>query len=777
MKTNFKKGMIKRIAILLVVVVFLFGVDSFRILYLQVVRGDELSAKAESQQLLDTEVSAMRGNIYDDSGNILAQSATVWNIFIDPGNISNDKKRALVVDGLSQFLGFKADEKNELLEKSKKDNHYTVVAEKVENSVKEKIAAYSAKNKLGNIIGMEQTTRRYYPYGNFASSVLGFVGNDEQGLSGIESYYDEELRGTNGRIITVKDSKGNKLPSDYETSIDAKDGNSLVLTINQEIQYYLEKGLRQTFEEYKCKGAYGVVMDCKTGAILGMCSLPDFDCNEPYKITNEKAVKYFENKLREEKEKEKKKKEKEKDKEVKVNGQTETTTEKPKTSEEEEKEIKAGAQSLAIQNQWRNFNVSDTYVPGSVFKTFMACAALEENVATLDTTYTCTGSIQVADHTMKCHYHPGHGTENFTQGLENSCNPFFITIGQKLGVHNYFKYFDAFGFTKKTNIDLPGEATSQYVKEENYGIVELSSASFGQTNSLTPIQVCTGICAIANGGMLLKPYVVSEIKDSEGNTVKKTEKTELRRVISEDTSEKVRAMMKSVVENGTGKNGYVAGYSVGGKTGTSTKLGESKAGEKDKYIVSFAAIAPSYDPEVAMIILIDEPNEDLGGGALCAPIAAQVVEQAMQVRNIEPRYDGDEAAAKAVSTPNIIGNTLDEAKAVLDEQKLKYKVVGKGNKVLAQSPVSGGTIPQGGRVIIYTDNSEKKRVKVPDFNGMTVGQANEAAAQAGLNIEINGNNLSAANVVAYRQSVEKNTEIELGSVIIVTFKSTNSVLD
>ena len=774
MKTNFKKGMLKRMLILAAVVVFLFGFDSFRILYLQVVKGDELSAKAESQQLLDTEVSAMRGNIYDDSGNVLAQSATVWNIFIDPLNITTETKRSDVVNGLSQFLGFNAQEKNELLEKSKKQNHYTVIAEKVENSVKEKISEYSADKKLGNIIGMEQTTRRYYPYGDFASSVLGFVGNDEQGLSGLESYYDEELSGTNGRIITVKDSKGNKLPSDYQTSVEAKDGNSLVLTINQDIQYYLEKGLRQTFKEYNCKGAYGVVMDCKTGAVLAMCSLPDFNCNEPYKITNQKAVKYFEEKLREEKEAEKKK---EKKKEVQVNGAETTTTEKQKTPEEEEKEIKAGAQSLAIQNQWRNFTVSDTYVPGSVFKTFMASMALEENVATLDTSYTCTGSIQVADYTMKCHYHPGHGTQNLTQGLENSCNPFFITIGQKLGVHNYCKYADAFGFTKRTGIDLPGEAMPQFVKEENYGIVELSSASFGQTNSLTPIEVCTGICAIANGGVLLKPYVVSEIRDSEGNTVKKTERTEVRRVISEDTSEKVRNMMKAVVDEGTGKNGYVAGYSVGGKTGTSTKLGESKAGEKDKYIVSFAAIAPSYDPEVAMIILVDEPNEDLGGGALCAPIAAQVVEQAMQVRNIEPRYDGEEAAGRSISTPNVTGETVDNAKSALDGSKLKYKVIGSGKKVLAQSPTAGGTIPEGGRVILYTENTAKKTVKVPNFTGMTVSQANEEAAEAGLNIEINGNNLASDNVVAYRQSIEKNTQVELGSVVIVTFKSNKSVLD
>ncbi|MBE6816751.1 MAG: PASTA domain-containing protein [Ruminococcaceae bacterium] len=736
---DFKKNMLKRILIFAVVITFLFCADGVRVLYLQTVQREDLSAKADSQQLSDTEVKAMRGTIYDSEGNVLAQSATVWNIFIDPSNINTETKRELIVNTLSEYLGFDEEEKRELYDNSKKDTKYVVVAKKVENDIKEKISAFSAENKFGTIIGFEQTTRRYYPYNNFASSVLGFTGGDNQGLSGIEAYYDKELTGTNGRIITVKDAKSNKLPTDYETSIDAIDGNSLVLTINQPIQYYLEKGLRTTMEEYKCKGAYGIVMDCNTGAVLAMSSMPDFDCNDPYKITYSKTKKALK-----------------------------------KITDKEEK---ATAQSEAIQNQWRNFTVSDTYVPGSVFKTFMSSAALEENVVTLDTSYTCTGSIQVQDYRMKCHYHPGHGTQNLTQGLMNSCNPFFITVGQRLGVHNYFKYFDAFGFTQKTGIDLPGEAMSQYYREEQYGIVELSSASFGQTNSLTPIQVCTGICAIANGGTLVKPYIVSEIKDANGNTVKKTQPKEVRRVISEDTSEKVRTMMKAVVDDGTGKNGYVAGYRVGGKTGTSTKLGESKSGEKDKYIVSFAAIAPSDKPEIAALILVDEPNEDLGGGALCAPIAAQVTEQAMQVLGVEPKYDEDESKNLSISCPALIGLSVDSAKNSLSDKNLKYKFVGDGKKVVTQSPSAGSAIPAGGTVVLYTEKGKKKKVKVPDFTGLTISEANAAAADKNLNIEISGNNLASSSVVAYAQSTEKGTEVDVGAVITVSFKSTKSVLD
>ena len=735
---NTSKRMLKRILIMAVVIIFLMTTTVARVFYLTIVRGEELSEKAETQQLKDTEITAMRGTIYDSNGNVLAQSASVWNVFIDPLNIK-DKQRDLIVDEFANLFGYDADEKKEFYDRTTHQNHYELVEKKVENNIKEKLSKFVSKNELGGCIGTEQTTKRYYPYGTLASSVIGFTGADDQGLSGIESYYDEQLTGTNGRIITAKDAKSNNIANDYETSIAATDGDSIVLTINQTIQYYLEKGLRETMNEYQAKGAYGVVMNCNTGAVLAMSSLPDYDCNEPYKLTyskDKKAIKKL-----------------------------------------SDKTAKQEAESAAVQNQWRNFTVSDTYVPGSVFKTFVASAALEENVVNLNTTYNCTGSIQVDKYKMKCHYHPGHGMQTLTQGLENSCNPFFITIGQKLGVHNYFKYFDAFGFTQKTNIDLPGEASPQYYKEDQYGIVELSSASFGQTNSLTPIQVCTGLCAIANGGKLLQPYLVSSIVDANGKTVKKTQTKEIRQVISEDTSEKVRKMMKSVVDNGTGKNGYVAGYSVGGKTGTSTKLGESKNGEGDKYIVSFGAIAPSDDPEIAMLIIVDEPNQDLGGGALCAPIAAQVTQEAMNVLGIEPKYNDSEMKDLSKQTPNVVGKSLDEAKKTLEENNLNFVVVGDDSTVTRQCPSGADTIPNGGTVYLYTDDSEKQTVNVPNFNGLTVNEAKDLASSSNLNIQIAGNSMSSGTVVAYRQSEETQAKVEKGTVVTVTFKNTQSVLD
>lgn len=721
------------------VIIFLMTTTAVRVFYLTIVRGEELAQKAESQQLKDTEISAMRGTIYDANGNVLAQSASVWNVFIDPLNIKDDEERQLITNEFATLFKYDDEAKKEFYEKTTHQNHYELVEKKVENNIKEKLSKFVSKNELGDCIGTEQTTKRYYPYGSLASSVIGFTGSDDQGLSGIEAYYDEDLTGTNGRIITAKDAVSNNIANDYETSIAASDGNSVVLTLDQTIQYYLEKGLKETMNEYQAKGAYGVVMNCNTGAVLAMSSMPDYDCNNPYKLTyskNKKAIKKL-----------------------------------------TDKTAKQEAESAAVQNQWRNFTVSDTYVPGSVFKTFVASAALEENVVNLNTTYTCTGAIQVDKYRMKCHYHPGHGTETLTQGLENSCNPFFITIGQKLGVHNYFKYFDAFGFTQKTNIDLPGEASPQYYKEDQYGIVELSSASFGQTNSLTPIQVCTGLCAIANGGKLLQPYLVSSIVDSNGKTVKKTQTKEIRQVISSDTSKKMRAMMKSVVDNGTGKNGYVAGYSVGGKTGTSTKLGESKEGEGDKYIVSFAAIAPSDDPEIAMLIIVDEPNQDLGGGALCAPIAAQVTQEAMNVLGIEPKYDEKEMKDLSKETPNVVGKSLDDAKAALKENNLNYVVIGDESTVTRQCPSGADAISNGGTVYLYTDESEKETVNVPDFTGLTVTEAKDLASSSSLNIQIAGNSMSSGTVVAYRQSEEKQAKLEKGTVVTVTFKNTQSVLD
>ena len=740
---RFRKLCASRTFILFLVIALLFVWGISRLFYFQIVHGEEYSEKAKNQQLSDKEIEARRGTIYDSLGNVLAQSATVYNIFIDPSNIT-DTNRSVIVDLLSGVLEFNSEEKQKLYEQTKAEGKYVVVARKVEYNIRKQVADFMNADenrtyKLRSCIGFEEATRRYYPYGSLASTVLGFTGTDNQGLEGIEAYYDEELKGVNGRIITAQSAVSSSIMEDYETTIPAQDGNSITLSINSSIQYVLEQELRDTLEEYDAKGTYGVVMDCQTGAVLAMASLPDYDCNEPRKVVYEP---YLED-IREEKDKDK----------------------------------KAELESAYVQKQWRNFTVSDTYVPGSVYKVFMASGALEEGIADLNTSYTCTGAIRVGPEVMHCWVRQGHGHETFTQGLENSCNPFFITIGQKMGVHNYFKYFDGFGFTKKTGVDFPGEASPQYYKENQYGIVELSSASFGQTNNISPIQICTALCAIANGGTLYKPYLVSEIKNSEGKTVSKTEPTAVRQVISKETSQTVLKMMKSVVDNGTGKNGYVAGYNVGGKTGTTTKLGESGKGEKDKYIVSFSAIAPTDNPRVAMIILCDEPCEDLGGGAVCAPIAARVVEEAMKQLGVEPSFTEDELKDRSVSLMSVSGKKTSDARNALKNAGFSVKVVGDGDTVIRQSPSAGTEVPKDASVVLYTESNEEKTVTVPDFSGLTIAEANRKAAECDLNIIISGNDSSSSLVVAYKQSEDKGNKVGIGSVIKVTFKSTQSALD
>ena len=740
---RFKKLCTSRAFVMFLVIALLLGAGVSRLFYFQILHGKEYSEKAQNQQLSDREIEARRGTIYDSQGNVLAQSATVYNIFIDPSKIT-DKNRTVLVDLLTEVLGYNSEKRDELVEKTHKEGKYVIVERKVEYKIRKALAEFmdaddNKKYKLRNCLGFEETTRRYYPYGKLASPVLGFVGSDNQGLEGIEAYYDEALQGVNGRIITVADAASKSISDDFETTIPAEDGNSLVLTLNSSIQHTLETGLQDILEEYDAKGTYGVVMDVQTGAVLAMASLPGYDCNNPRTVVYDKYIEEI-------------KKETDADK-------------------------KAELESAYVQKQWRNFTVSDTYVTGSVYKTFMAAAALEENVVNLNTSFTCTGSIKVADWNIKCHIHAGHGTQNLTQGLGNSCNPFFITIGQRLGVHNYFKYFDGFGFTERTGIDLPGEAAPQFYTENQYGIVELSSASFGQTNNVSPIQMCTALSAVANGGRLLKPYLVSEIKDVKGNTVSKTQTTERRQVISEDTSEKVLDMMTYVVENGTGRNARVAGYKVGGKTGTSEKLGEYSDNERKKYIISFSAIAPTDDPRVAMIIICDEPNQDLGGGTICAPIAASVVEECMKQLGVEPSYTADELKNKAVKIPAVAGKSVDEAKSQLSGLELKSRVVGNGNKVIKQTPTADSEIPRNGTVVLYTESNKEQTVKVPDFTGLTISEANRVASSHNLNIRISGNDSTSANVVAYKQSESKDSEVAIGTVITVSFKSNHAVLD
>lgn len=737
MQTRPSKRMATRAALAMagLSLAFLYGIGA--LIYAGLINGEENRLKAERNQLSDTQIAAERGTIYDSNMNVLAKSASAWLVYINPSQIKDDTQKELVVNGLSQILGVDADSVRTKAEKTK--TGYQKIAGEVETDVKEALEAYideNSDNKLSTIIGIDPDTKRYYPYSSFASTIIGFTNSDDQGVGGIEMQYDDDLTGVSGRIITAKNAQQGSMSSDYETTYDAKPGESLVLTIDEVIQYYLEQGLEQALVDTGAKYAYGIVMDTDTGAILGMTSKPDFDLNNPRKISNAALSET-------------------------IAAITDDTQRAQETTN-------------ALYAQWRNRTISDTYEPGSVFKTVVVSAALEEGVVDLNTTYTCTGGIQVADNYQRCWKPGGHGHETLTQGLMNSCNPFFITIGQALGEERFYKYFEAFGFTEKTGIDLPAEAKpvagKTYHALESMGISELSSSSFGQTFQVSPIQMITAVNTIANGGKLMQPYVVDSKLDSDGNVVYKTTPTVKRQVISEKTASTVADMMEQVVSIGTGKNAYVAGYHVAGKTGTSEKIGIEGA-----YIASFAGFAPADNPEISILIAIDEPTGEHGGGAVAAPIAGMLLEKIMTYLNVEPQYEDDELSNISSVAPSLVGKSVGDAK--VSAAKFTVKVVGSGTKVISQTPAAGQQMRTGGVIVVYTEeNATKQTATVPNLCNMSMSQANSAAVNAGFNIRLSGTTNS-GEVLSYKQSVNAGEEAEIGSVITVYFKSNVDVQD
>ena len=737
MQTRPSKRMATRAALAMagLSLAFLYGIGA--LIYAGLINGEENRLKAERNQLSDTQIAAERGTIYDSNMNVLAKSASAWLVYINPSQIKDDTQKELVVNGLSQILGVDADSVRTKAEKTK--TGYQKIAGEVETDVKEALEAYideNSDNKLSTIIGIDPDTKRYYPYSSFASTIIGFTNSDDQGVGGIEMQYDDDLTGVSGRIITAKNAQQGSMSSDYETTYDAKPGESLVLTIDEVIQYYLEQGLEQALVDTGAKYAYGIVMDTDTGAILGMTSKPDFDLNNPRKISNAALSET-------------------------IAAITDDTQRAQETTN-------------ALYAQWRNRTISDTYEPGSVFKTVVVSAALEEGVVDLNTTYTCTGGIQVADNYQRCWKAGGHGHETLTEGLMNSCNPFFITIGQSLGTERFYKYFEAFGLTEKTGIDLPAEAKpvagKTYHALESMGISELSSSSFGQTFQVSPIQMITAVNTIANGGKLMQPYVVDSKLDRDGNVVYKTTPTVKRQVISEKTASTVADMMEQVVSIGTGKNAYVAGYHVAGKTGTSEKIGIEGA-----YIASFAGFAPADNPEISILIAIDEPTGEHGGGAVAAPIAGMLLEKIMTYLNVEPQYEDDELSNISSVAPSLVGKSVGDAK--VSAAKFTVKVVGSGTKVISQTPAAGQQMRTGGVIVVYTEeNAAKQTATVPNLCNMSMSQANSAAVNAGFNIRLSGTTNS-GEVLSYKQSVNAGEEAEIGSVITVYFKSNVDVQD
>ncbi len=572
------KMMLTRIlAVMLVLIIALSVVSTGSLVNIMIIKGEKYQKDASEQQLYDSLVTAPRGDIYDRNMQKLATSSPAWTVYITPNGIKSLKKesdaeavRKKIAEGLSEILEM---DYNTVYDYTGKKSYYVIVKKKVEKTVADKVRQFILENKdleLSQYIGLDSTTKRYYPNGNLASVVLGFVGSDDQGLSGLESYYDNELTGTAGRVVAAKNAMGTNMPFSYEKVENAVKGGSLVLTLDNYVQYTADKYLESAIEEYQIaeRGA-AVVMNVNTGAILAMSVKGDFDPNEPFTLSS---------------------------------------ADQKKVSETADEGEKKKLQSELLNRQWRNKAVSDTYEPGSVFKAVTAAIALEENLVNKNSSFFCNGHATVAGQSYHCHKTTGHGSQTLMQAISNSCNPAFITIGQLVGVSTFSKYFKAFGFTEKTGIDLPGEASSTYHKEEKMGPVELASSSFGQSFNVTPMQLICAIAATVNGGYLVQPHMVEKILD-ENNKVKKTVVTSTKRqVISESTSATMRELLNFVAENGA-KNALVAGYNIGAKTGTSQKLSKiQQTGDKRLYIGSCATVAPIEKPEIAILVMLDEPK-------------------------------------------------------------------------------------------------------------------------------------------------------------------------
>ncbi|MBE6755480.1 MAG: PASTA domain-containing protein [Ruminococcaceae bacterium] len=732
--------------VLIIIVVLAFGACIFYLGYVQLGLGEEYRAKAEANQLRDSEISAERGVVYDRNGKELAKSASAWKIVIYPNKMADCKPaREIVIKKLSSVLKISEDTVRAKAEMSQYGN--MVVKYRVEKDVREKMLevlkqecyedtnekGQKVKYKFADFVGIENDVKRYYPYNSFASTVLGFTGTDDVGTGGLELQYNSILTGTPGRKITAVSGSGDSMPSEYETVVDAVQGTSLVTTLDETIQRYLEEGLDQSIKDTQAEYAYGIIMDVNTGAILAMSSKPDYDLNNPYEITSQT-----------------------------VRDHLDEITDERKRDE---------AETTAWFNQWKNRTISDTYEPGSVFKIITAAAALEENIWDLSKTYVCGGAIQVDDRRMHCSHREGHGTQTFSQAFANSCNPFFIQLGLDMGVDNFYKYFEAFGFTERTGIDLPSEQLGMYHSAESMKKtkVQLASSAFGQSFTVTPIQTITAVSAIANGGKLLKPYIVAKTLDPDGNIISETQPTVKRQVISENTAQIITGMMEDVVSTGTGQNAYVAGYRVAGKTGTSEILEEP-----GEYVASFACFAPADDPQIAMLIAVKKPVGEYYGSQIAAPVAADIMQKVMVYLNVEPKYTEEENAHVDRNADNVVGKSVEEAKQTLTNSGFNVRVIGSGETVVEQVPSSNQTISANGTVILYTEqNAEKQVTTVPDLTGMTVNQVYAAANQAGVNVSIVGNAASSS-FISYKQDKEVNSKVYCGDTIVVYFKSTSS---
>lgn len=732
----------QRTAILILLILVLgFGAAVLRLTYLTTIQSSELQESAVDLQLADTTVSAKRGTIYDANGNVLAESASVWQVVMSPVNFKNDKQRQAAAKGLSEIFDL---EYNDVLDDTKQQSHYVVVKRRIESDEREKVLELIDTLKkdysCSGVIQLLDDYKRYYPKNSLASSVIGFTGSDDQGLEGIEYEYDSYLSGTPGRIITAQNARGTDMPFRYEQNVESEDGNNVYLTIDETIQSICEKYMQKGVEDNNVlnKGVC-IAMDVNTGAILAMVTTDGYDLNNPYELSakDKKKIK---------------------------------STPKKKQAE---------AESAALSNMWRNKAVADTYMPGSVFKMCVASAALEENLVNEKTSFTCTGSILVEGETIHCSNISGHGTQNFVEVISNSCNPAFIQIGQMLGAGKFRQYYQGFGFSDKTGIDLPGEAEDSFWKEGKMGGVDLAVASFGQNFTITPIQMITACAAVSNGGYVVQPHVVSKITDSKGNVIKTVDKKVKRQVISDDTSKKMNEYLEYNTERQGAAAGYISGYKVAGKTGTTEKRGVTKfeSSFSEDYISSFCGYAPADDPQIAMLVFFDTPDGDAYyGSQVSSPVFINIMSEVLPYLDVKTSYTDEELGYVDASAGDYTGVSVDEAKTAVEADGFTATVKGNGSTVISQIPTVSSGLQKGGSIVLYTDSdSQSETVSVPSLIGLSPDEVNDVASAYGLNVSFSGATTSSG--TSSSQNVEAGTSVSPGTVITVSFADSSSTLN
>lgn len=732
----------QRTAILILLILVLgFGAAVLRLTYLTTVQSSELQESAVDLQLADTTVSAKRGTIYDANGNVLAESASVWQVVMSPVNFKNDKQRQAAAKGLSEIFDL---EYNDVLDDTKQQSHYVVVKRRIESDEREKVLELIDTLKkdynCSGVIQLLDDYKRYYPKNSLASSVIGFTGSDDQGLEGIEYEYDSYLSGTPGRIITAQNARGTDMPFRYEQNVESEDGNNVYLTIDETIQSICEKYMQKGVEDNNVlnKGVC-IAMDVNTGAILAMVTTDGYDLNNPYELSakDKKKIK---------------------------------STPKKKQAE---------AESAALSNMWRNKAVADTYMPGSVFKMCVASAALEENLVNEKTSFTCTGSILVEGETIHCSNISGHGTQNFVEVISNSCNPAFIQIGQMLGAGKFRQYYQGFGFSDKTGIDLPGEAEDSFWEEGKMGGVDLAVASFGQNFTITPIQMITACAAVSNGGYVVQPHVVSKITDSKGNVIKTVDKKVKRQVISDDTSKKMNEYLEYNTERQGAAAGYISGYKVAGKTGTTEKRGVTKfeSSFSEDYISSFCGYAPADDPQIAMLVFFDTPDGDAYyGSQVSSPVFINIMSEVLPYLDVKTSYTDEELGYVDASAGDYTGVSVDEAKTAVEADGFTATVKGNGSTVISQIPTVSSGLQKGGSIVLYTDSdSQSETVSVPSLIGLSPDEVNNVASAYGLNVSFSGATTSSG--TSSSQNIEAGTSVSPGTVITVSFADSSSTLN